>query len=66
MLANVIRLIKDNEKAVVCEGVETQEQAEFLVKAGCDIGQGYHFAKPMPVKQFEAIYFLDEGKNNNC
>lgn len=60
MLANVIRLIKDNKKSIVCEGVETKEQAEFLAKAGCDTGQGYYFAKPMPAAQFAEKYFNSE------
>ena len=34
---------------VVAEGVETQEQAEFLNRAGCDSSQGYLYARPMPV-----------------
>ena len=57
MLNNVIRLIKDNHMDVVCEGVEIGEQAEFLAKAGCDIGQGYYFSRPIPVEEFENLYF---------
>lgn len=63
MLTNVIRLIKDNNMAIVCEGIETEEQAEFLAKAGCDIGQGYYFAKPMSAEQFAAKYFSEETKS---
>lgn len=33
---------------VVAEGVETEEQSQLLQKWGCDVGQGYFFAKPIP------------------
>ena len=38
---------------IVAEGAETQQQVERLKAAGCDYVQGYFFAKPMPVEQFE-------------
>jgi EAL domain-containing protein (putative c-di-GMP-specific phosphodiesterase class I) len=38
---------------VVAEGVETVEQRDMLLAAGCDFGQGYLFAKPMPADQFD-------------
>lgn len=41
---------------VVCEGIETQQQVTMLKEIGCDFGQGYYFAKPMPVDQFIKIY----------
>ena len=37
---------------VTAEGVETLEQAEYLGVQGCDVLQGYAFARPMPVQQF--------------
>jgi len=58
MLNNVIRLIKDNRMDVICEGVEIEEQAEFLAKAGCDMGQGFYFSRPVPITEFEKLYFM--------
>ncbi|CAN5398329.1 hypothetical protein BH10PSE1_BH10PSE1_25990 [soil metagenome] len=40
---------------VVCEGVETAQQAEFLRIAGAHYLQGYHFHRPMPVEALLAV-----------
>ncbi|WP_369621866.1 bifunctional diguanylate cyclase/phosphodiesterase [Pseudoalteromonas distincta] len=40
---------------VIAEGIETQLQMDLLLKAGCDYGQGYLFAKPIPKKEFMAL-----------
>lgn len=60
MLQNVVCLIKDNFMQVVCEGVETKEQTEFLAETGCDIGQGYYFSRPIPAAQFEEKYLKNQ------
>lgn len=44
---SVMQLAKAMELVVVAEGVETAEQATTLRKLGCDLGQGYYFARPM-------------------
>ncbi len=41
---------------VITEGVETVDQLDFLVGMGCNMFQGFYFAKPMPVSEFEAEY----------
>jgi EAL domain-containing protein (putative c-di-GMP-specific phosphodiesterase class I) len=40
---------------VIAEGVETAQQRDLLLEAGCDYGQGYLFAKPMPAADFETF-----------
>jgi diguanylate cyclase (GGDEF)-like protein len=51
--AGVIRAVTAMAQALglvtVAEGVETQEQADLVRSAGCQLGQGYLFARPMPV-----------------
>ncbi|MDP3677900.1 MAG: EAL domain-containing protein, partial [Methylotenera sp.] len=40
---------------VIAEGIETKEQLDLLVIAGCDYGQGYWFSKPVPADEFEKL-----------
>ncbi|MBQ7958722.1 MAG: EAL domain-containing protein, partial [Oscillospiraceae bacterium] len=37
----------------VAEGIETRQQVDFLCSLGCDLIQGYYFARPMPIDEFE-------------
>ncbi|MEG2639867.1 MAG: EAL domain-containing protein, partial [Clostridiales bacterium] len=41
----------------VAEGVEERAQVDMLKKLGCDYIQGYYFAKPMPIGDFEKLAF---------
>jgi EAL domain-containing protein (putative c-di-GMP-specific phosphodiesterase class I) len=52
---NVIHLGSDLGMAVLAEGVETQQQFEFLRENGCTHFQGYLFGRPVPLDQFTAI-----------
>ena len=39
---------------IVAEGIETREQLDFLREHGCQMGQGYWFARPMPLQELRA------------
>lgn len=64
MLGNVIRMINDLDRTVICEGVENEEQLDFLKKAECNIIQGYFFDKPLPREEFEKRLRDPEYKHN--
>jgi EAL domain-containing protein (putative c-di-GMP-specific phosphodiesterase class I) len=44
---------------VVAEGVETGEQAKALRDLGCDMMQGYHFDRPLPLKVLQDRWIGD-------
>jgi len=52
----VIRLGQILGLAVTAEGVESEEQLEFLSRHGCDEAQGYYFSPPLPAEAFEALW----------
>lgn len=47
----IVWLAKNFKLKTIAEGIETQEQAEYLSSIGVDIGQGYLYAKPMPEQE---------------
>lgn len=55
ILTSVIRMANWIGLPVIAEGVETREQADYLNSVGCACVQGYYYAKPMPVEEFEAL-----------
>lgn len=57
ILHMIINLSKQLGMPVISEGVETKEQVDYLSDFGCDMFQGYYFAKPMDVTSFEKLYF---------
>ncbi len=53
VLTSVIRMAKWLQLPAIVEGVETLEQVDFLKCIGCEYAQGFYFAKPMPVFEYE-------------
>ena len=52
---HTINLAKSLNMRVLAEGVETEEQSEYLKKCGCDMVQGYYYAKPMPFSEYSSM-----------
>ncbi len=52
----IITLAKELNILVVAEGIETQNQAQFLQKNHCDYAQGYFYAKPLGIEQIDKIF----------
>ena len=52
---SVIHLAHSLGLEVVAEGVETQEQVEFLKKNNCDTVQGYYYSRPLPPDEAENL-----------
>lgn len=55
IISNIIQMAKQMNITVLCEGVETIEQADFLAKADCDLVQGYYYGKPMLIENFNEL-----------
>lgn len=55
ILGYVIRMAGSLGMHTICEGIETDEQAKLLGCLGCEMAQGFYFAKPMPSDSFEEI-----------
>ena len=56
ILRNVMNMTQDLGILSLTEGVETEDQYQMLSGMGCKLFQGYYFAKPMPVEQFEKLF----------
>ena len=56
ILDAVVNLAKTLNIKTTAEGIETQEQYQKLKEIGCDVGQGYHIAKPMPGSEFKRFF----------
>lgn len=57
VIKNVIHMAEALDIRVISEGVETDEQVAFLEHVGCEVAQGFFFARPMMIQEFERIAF---------
>ena len=52
-----IAMLKSLGYSIICEGVETEDQRQLLLDAGCTKGQGYIFSRPIPIEEYEARFY---------
>ena len=62
IVEQAIELAKKLDMETVAEGVEKENQVDFLAKAGCDMIQGFYFDKPMPAEEYEMRMNRNERK----
>ena len=55
IIGSIIDMAKKLNLGVICEGVETKEQENFLLNLGCNFVQGFLYSKPVPKLEFEAM-----------
>jgi PAS domain S-box-containing protein len=56
LTASIVQLARNLGLEPLAEGIETEEQRRFLLAHGCELGQGFHFSRPVPAGEVEALY----------
>lgn len=64
ILEQVVAMAGKLDLGLLAEGVETREQVEFLKEIGCDMVQGFYYAKPMPAEEFYELLKQDRDRNS--
>ena len=54
IIKTIIAMAHNLNVGTVAEGIETEEQRDFLIGQGCQVMQGYYYGKPVPAEQFRA------------
>ena len=62
ILRNLINMMTELGLTPLTEGVETEEQYAALARMGCQLFQGYLFARPLPVAEFEKRFSIQEAR----
>ncbi len=58
IVAAVVGLGQSLGLKTIAEGVETREQADLLLRLGCDMGQGWHYGRPAPAERLSSVIQL--------
>lgn len=62
IIAHTISMSHDIGLDIIAEGVETNEQAQFLSRCGCDIAQGFYYSRPINVEEFDRRLKKEQNK----
>ncbi len=62
LTSSIIDIARNLQLSTIAEGVETSEQRDFLKVAGCDVAQGFFYARPVPVAEFEQLMVRREHR----
>lgn len=65
ILEYTIKMLQALKVKIIAEGVETEEQKDFLIKCGCYNAQGFMFYKPMPIPEFDELLKKQEEKDKS-
>ena len=56
LTSSIVQLARNLGLEPLAEGIETEEQRRFLLIHGCELGQGFHFSRPVPAGEIETLY----------
>lgn len=60
LISAIVSIARDMSLITIAEGIESAEQQHILQELGCNIGQGYHFSRPVPAAEMARL-LLPEG-----
>jgi len=52
VIRNTVEMLRNMNKQILVEGVETERELERFTELGCDYIQGFYFSKPLPEREF--------------
>lgn len=62
IIAHTISMSQDIGLDIIAEGVETNEQAQFLSRCGCDTAQGFYYSRPVNTEEFDKRLKKEQNK----
>ena len=65
VVSSIITLSKQLKLTVVAEGIETQQQLQWLQQLGCELGQGYLFSEPLTADEVEIRFLKGSSEHLN-